>query len=76
MDNNRVFHACFLCGVTFSTVHALNGHMKAHRAEKNKAMHDLIMNRDQHQANQQVNDPSQRREEVDLELRLGTTKVE
>lgn len=76
--DKRECHKCVFCGLTFSRVNALNGHMRVHRGEKNKAMQDLIMNLNQHQANQQrVANPSQGRAEViDLELRLGPSKTE
>lgn len=76
MDNAREFHTCLFCGLTFSRVNALNGHMRVHREEKNKAMKELIINLNQHEANQlRVINPNQEKVDVDLELRLGPSKT-
>ena len=74
--DNREIHACKFCNLTFSRVNALNGHMRVHREEKNKAMKEMMSNLNQHEAkNQEVTNPSQGGEEIDLELRLGPTKA-
>jgi len=76
--DHREIHACKFCNLTFSRVNALNGHMRVHREEKNKAMKEMITTLNQHEAkNQKVTNPStsQGGEEIDLELRLGPTKA-
>ncbi|KEH41952.1 C2H2-type zinc finger protein [Medicago truncatula] len=78
--DHREMHACKFCNLSFSRVNALNGHMRVHREEKNKAMKEMITTLNQHEVkNQKVTNPSpspsQGGEEIDLELRLGPTNA-